>query len=333
MNKPNPQKILDLANAFYQSQTLFCAADFGVFTKIAKANGITVYDLADELKISRRGCRLLLNACVACGLLTKEDELYYNTPTAEMFLVADKPTDMTSALRYNRDVYAAWGKVSEFVRSGQPVERPEIHLGEDAKRTRDFALSMHGRAMAIGQVAVPQLQIHSCKNLLDVGGGAGTYAMLIAQKNPQIICHTLDLPAISAIAAELIAEQNLSARVKTIAGDYHTHEFPQEMDAVIFFGVLHQENPPAIMDLFARAFKCLRPGGKIYVMDMMTDRSGTLPQFSALFSLNMALTTEHGWVFSDVELYDWLQQSGFIDYTVIPLPPPMPHWLAVAHKP
>jgi len=90
--------------------------------------------------------------------------------------------------------------------------------------------------------------------------------------------------------------------VKILPGDYHITSFPAGNDAVIIFGVLHQESPESIQDIFRRAFEALTPGGVIYVLDMMTDSSHTSPPFSALFGLNMALTTLNGWVFSDEEL-------------------------------
>jgi hypothetical protein len=65
---------------------------------------------------------------------------------------------------------------------------------------------------------------------------------------------------------------------------------------------------------------------------MMTDESHTAPKFSALFAVNMALTTETGWVFSDEELQNCLTNAGFVDMVINPLPPPMPHWLASARK-
>ena len=58
----------------------------------------------------------------------------------------------------------------------------------------------------------------------------------------------------------------------------------------------------------------------------------TQPSFSALFALNMALSAEHGWVFSDEDLQGWLKQAGFGDYACRPLPAPLPHWLASATK-
>ncbi len=330
--RPDPSRILELTSAFYDSCVLFSASDLGVFAYLAEKGCGDSESVAAGCGLSGRGCRLLLDGCVALGLLEKEGGIYRNTPEVSMFLVPGAPGDLSKAIRYNRDVYPAWGKLSEFVRTGEPVEKPEIHLGEDPERTRAFVLSMHGRAMGIGRAVVPGIDLSGRKQLLDVGGGPGAYSTLIAQKHPEISCTMIDLPAVATIADELIEQAGVSDRVQTIKGDYHTAEFPGGNDVVIFFGVLHQESPEDIVALFKKAYDALNPGGIVYVMDMMTDSTHAAPKFSSLFAVNMALTTVNGWVFSDEELEGWLVEAGFTGFSCRPLPPPMPHWLAVAEK-
>jgi cyclopropane fatty-acyl-phospholipid synthase-like methyltransferase len=193
-------------------------------------------------------------------------------------------------------------------------------------------MAMHGRAMAIGRMLIPLLNLKGRRKLLDIGGGPGTFSVLCAKANPGIRCSVLDLPEVVTIAKELIAEQGVSDRVKVIPGDYHETEFPGGFDTVNILGVLHQESAESIQSILARARHALIDGGVIHVMDMMTDETHTAPKFSALFAVNMALTTENGWVFSDAELRSWLEGAGFADVTIQPLPPPMPHWLATARK-
>lgn len=330
---PDPTSIISLASAFYGSSILFASSDLGVFGKLAALGRASSADLARELKLSPRGAELLLNGCVAVGLLEKSGDLFRNTPAAAAFLVPGSPGDLSGAIRYNRDVYSAWQKLPEFARTGDPVETPETHLGDDSGRTRAFVLSMHGRALGMGRAVVPRLDLSGRKTLLDLGGGPGTYSVLITAANPSMRATVLDLPAVAAIATELIASQGASDRVSVLPGDYHTTPFPSPVDAINFFGMLHQESVDSIRDLFRRAFDALNPGGVVHVMDMMTDASHTAPAFSALFAVNMALTTKNGWVFSDQELRGWLEDAGFTDFRVEPLPPPMPHWLAVARKP
>ena len=328
--QPNPQRIMQMASAFYESCVLFTATDLGIFDSLQTAGNADAETIAEALQLSPRGTRLLLDACVAVGLLHKKGTQYHNTSEADAFLVSNQPGDLSRALRYNRDVYPAWGKLTDLVRSGEPVERPQIHLGEDAQRTQAFVHAMHGRAMAIGQSVVPLLQLNECRQLLDIGGGSGAYSMLITKRFPELTSTVIDLPGILNVSRTLIAAEGLTDRVKCIDGDYHTTEFPAGNDAVIIFGVLHQEAPESIVDILTRAHASLNPGGRIYILDMMTDATRCHPAFSALFAVNMALTKEEGWVFSDKDIETWLQTAGFHDTTCRALPPPMPHWLASA---
>ena len=103
-------EIVDLASAYYGSAVLFAAIDVDLFARIAKGE-----------RIEGRGMTLLADACVAEGLLEKRDGAYFNTPAAEAALVPGGCADLTKAIRYNRDVYPAWGRLAEFARTGSPV--------------------------------------------------------------------------------------------------------------------------------------------------------------------------------------------------------------------
>lgn len=327
-------QIVDLASAFYGSSVLFSAAELGVFKAIEDAGGAAdAEQVARETGCSIRGMRMLMDSAVAIGLLKKECGSYSNTAAGKASLVPGAPADLSNALFYNRDVYPAWGRLSEFVKHGTPVEPPTVHLGEDAQRTRRFALSMRGRALAIGRAVTGMLDLSGCSRMLDLAGGPGTYAELICRANPGLNCVTVDLPAISAVAAELVAEAGLSDRIECRSGDYHTDEYEAESyDVVTIFGALHQESPESITAILGRAWRALRHGGKIFILDMMTDGTDTAPAFSTLFGLNMALTTDNGWVFSDEALKGWMAEAGFTPGRTEAAPPPMPHWLVCGVK-
>lgn len=334
MSEKSIPEIVELASAFYGSSVLFAALELGVFTAIDAAGGSAYLSpLAEAMGVSPRGLRLLLDACVAVGILGKQEDVYFNTPAGKAALVPGGPADLSKAIRYNQDVYPLWGRLAQFARTGLPVEPPQVHLGDDAERTRRFALSMRGRALAIGRGIVPMLDFTGCTRLLDLAGGPGTYAELIARANPGLSCVTVDVPAVSAVARQCVAEAGLSDRIECRAGDYHVDEYEvAAYDAVTIFGALHQESPDQIRDILARAARALKPDGRIFILDMMTDRTHTAPPFSALFAVNMALTTENGWVFSDEELKGWLVEAGFAPGETHPAPPPMPHWLISAVK-
>jgi len=350
-------EIVELASAFYGSAVLFAALEHNVFAAIEKSGDLA--DIVKETGCSERGLRLLLDACVAEGLLTKEGEGYANTAAGKAALVPGGPADLSKAIRYNRDVYPAWGNLAKFVSTGKPAERPEIHLGEDAVRTKAFAAAMFGRAMGIGRPIVPLLglsfevaqrskvkgQTEDVANssvhlhltpspslrILDLAGGPAAYAILMCQAFPGATCVTVDIPAISAEATNYVAQFGLSDRIECRAGDYHADEYEAEAyDVVTIFGALHQESPAAIVDILKRARRALKAGGRLLVLDVMSDATHTAPKFSALFAVNMALTTQNGWVFSDEELKGWMREAGFAPGETQQVPPPMPHWLVSA---
>ena len=82
---PNPQSIVEMASAFYDSCVLFTASDLGIFKKLADLGSADSNRLAEALKLNARGTRLLLDACVAVGLLEKQEETYRNTLESEAF--------------------------------------------------------------------------------------------------------------------------------------------------------------------------------------------------------------------------------------------------------
>lgn len=325
------QGIVELASAFYGSAILFAALDTGVFAAVEKVSDLQ--GLCAATGCDGRGLRLLLDGCVAVGLLEKRDGRYFNTVAGRMALVPGGAADLSRAIVYNRDVYPAWGRLAELARTGRPVERPELHLGDDPARTRAFAEAMFARAMGIGRGVVPMLGLKGEARVLDLAGGPGAYAILMCETYPGVTCTTVDLAAISEVAREHVAGRGLEGRIDCRAGDYHSDVYEAEAyDAVTVFGALHQESPADIVAILARAHRALRPSGRLYVLDMMTDATRTAPAFSALFAVNMALTTANGWTFSDEELKGWMREVGFRPGETRPVPPPMPHWLVTAEK-
>lgn len=326
----NLQEIVDLASAYYGSAVLFAAIDVGLFARVERGEFVGAAE-------PPRPLRLLLDACVAEGLLVKSPAGYANTEAGRLALIPGAGADLTRAIRYNRDVYPAWGRLAEFAETGRPVERPALHLGEDADRTKTFAASMFGRAMGIGKGVVPMLKdlwpTSGPVRALDLAGGPAAYAILMCRENPALECVTVDLGPISAEARGYVEKFGLSDRIECRVGDYHADEYePGAYDVVTIFGALHQESSAAIAEILRRAYRALRPGGHLAVLDLMTDATRTSPKFSALFAVNMALTTEHGWVFADEELKRWMREAGFEPGATLQVPPPMPHWLVTAVK-
>ena len=327
----NPAPVMDLSTAYWGAQTLFTANRLGVFAAIAAGHS-SVSDIARACETQERPLRLLLKACTALDLLQETAGEYQVSATSAALLVPGGASYLGDAIRYSDDLYATWGKLEQALRSDQPQLPTEEYTGEDAARTRHFVRGMHDRALGIGNVMVDLVNLQDRRQMLDVGGGPGTYSSLFARGNPGLRSTVLDLPGVTAIASEIIAELGMSEQVSVLAGDFNTTEWPGGNDVVLISGVFHRESEAGCRTLIQRAYNCLQPNGLLVVGDVFTDAGGCSPPFAALFGLNMLLTAQDGGVHADADVARWMLEAGFVSTEVQPFPAPLPHRVVVGTR-
>src|SRR5262249_34391699 len=129
--------LMQLALAYRSSAVLFAAVELKVFTAIALGR-TTAADIAAAAKSDPEKLRMLLEACVAEGLLTREDGKYANTAVADAFLVESSAAYSANGFKYAADLYPAWSDLADLVRTGKPPMRPQTILGDDKAKTRAF---------------------------------------------------------------------------------------------------------------------------------------------------------------------------------------------------
>ena len=328
---PDPSSIVRLSTAFWESQALLTANRLKVFDFLADG-ARSAEAVAAGLQLDARSTALLLRACVGLGFLSESPAGFENSPVAATFLVSRSPAFMGNVIRYSDQLYATWGKLEDAVRSGKPALAAATYLGDDPSRTRGFVIAMHERAMGIARALVSVLDLNGRRAMLDVGGGPGTYSVLLTERFPGLKSEVLELPGVAAVARELVAAANASERVVLRDGDYHQADFGSGKDVVLMSGMFHRETAAACRALIQRAAACLDTGGLLIVSDVFTDAGGALPSFAALFGLNMMLTAPDGGVHADADVHAWMGDAGFVQLQTKALPPPMPHRVVMGVK-
>jgi len=324
---------MQLALAHRASMVLFAATDLDVFTAISRGS-VTADALATACGGQREPMRLLLESCVAAGLLTAEGGRYANTPATQAFLVRGQPAYAAHGLKYAEDLYPVWGGLAALVRTGRPVIDPESILGDDKEKTRAFILAMHERARGLSAVLPHGADFGGRKRLLDVGGGPGTYSIALVEKTPGLTSTVLDLPGVLEITREIIESNGVADRVSTLPGDYMTTPFGSGYDAVLLSGMMHREREDGCLTLLRKSFDAMEPGALVVVSDVFFDDDNkNSPPFAMSFALNMMLTSDHGSAHAVTEMARWMTGTGFSNVDVRPLPPPNPHTLIVGMKP
>ena len=328
---PDPSSIVRLSTAYWESQTLLTANRLRVFDCLADG-GQSADAVAATLHLDPRSTTLFLRALVGLGFLKEEAGRFENTPVAAVFLVSSRPAFMGNVIKYSDQLYGAWGQLEDAVRFGKPALPAETYLGEDPARTRNFVIAMHERALGIARVLVSVLDLQGRRSMLDVGGGPGTYSVLLTERYPGLRSEVIELPGVAAVARELVAAAGASERVTLRDGDYHNADFGSGKDVVLMSGMFHRESEQACRALIQRAADCLEPGGLLVVSDVFTDEGGALPTFAAMFGLNMMLTAPDGGVHADADVQRWMADCGLGETHMVALPPPMPHRVVTGVK-
>jgi ubiquinone/menaquinone biosynthesis C-methylase UbiE len=330
---PNPALIMKLALAYRSSMALFAAADLDLFTPLA-AGPMSAADVARRCGTQPEPTRMLLDACAAEGLLTRSGNLFANTASADAYLVKGRPAYIAHGLKFAEDLYPAWGRLADTVRTGRPALAHDTMLGEDKEKTRAFVYAMHERARGISAVLPHNVDFSGRRRLLDVGGGPGTYSIVVVSQTPGLTSTVLDLPGVLEVTREIVAENGFSDRIELKSGDYHSAPFGSDYDAALLSGIMHREKPDTCRMLLQKAFDAMVPGGMAVVSDVFfDDDEKTSPPFATYFALNMMLMAEHGSAHAKTEMAAWMRDAGFSAVEVRNLPPPNPHSLVIGIKP
>lgn len=331
---PNPACLFELSVAYWRSAVLFTALELDLFTHIGDRR-LPVTDLAADVAVSERSLSMLVDAMVALQLVEKTvaDEVV-NTAVSRHYLCQDQATYLGDAIMFNARSYSAWGELTAAVRKDGPVMNTCHFLGDDRDATRNFVHAMHRRAVSIASCLAPMLDLSECQTLLDLGGGPGTYSVMLAERFPQLNATVVDLPGILAVTDELVQQSPAAARIKLQPADVFspaTH-FEPTFDAVLISGVLHRTDGDRTVSLLTLAADALVPGGILAVSDLFTGSGASGPVLPELFSLHMLLTADGGRSLPISEMPDAFAAAGVDWDGARPYPSPLPHTLCLGRK-
>lgn len=312
----NPKTLLALSNSYWQTSVLHTSVKLDLFTALDD-QPLRAAELAEKLGADREGLERLLTALVAMELLHKENDCFSCTRSAAIFLSHQSPLYLGNIIQHHRQLMESWAHLDEAVISGRPVRAR--YAGDDPEWRRNFLMGMFDLAMLLAPKLVAQIDLSKHRRLLDLGGGPGTWAIHFCKKNPGLEAIVYDLPSSRFFAEETITRFGLQDQVSFVGGDFLREELTGSYDVVWLSHILHGEGPQEVRAILDNIASVLKPGGLLLIHEFVLNDDGSGPLFPALFSLNMLLGTSAGRSYSGQQLFDMLQEAGFVNAQVLDL--------------
>src|SRR5260370_22791401 len=144
------------------------------------------------------------------------------------------------------------------------VERfSKLETGQQAAMDAPLILEVVARSAAC--------HVPTQGTLLDLGCGAGNFTLRVLDQVSPLNCVLVDLSRPMLERAELRVKSATSGRVQTIQSDMRLLSFePASFDIILAGQVLHHlREDGQWVEMFARFYQWLRPGGALFVADFI----------------------------------------------------------------
>lgn len=302
-------ELLDVARLFQTGCVLAAGVALDVFTCLHEKPA-TARALASRLDTDLRATAILLDALAALGFLLKQGDRYSVPEDLARLLSEHSAENVLPMARHQANCLRRWAELPTVVRTGKRPE-PVASVRGAAADQADFIGGMHNISKPIADEVVARLQPLKFRHLLDIGGGPGTWTIAFLRAVPQARATLFDLPAVTSMARERLAEAGLLDRVTLVGGDFYTDDLPAGVDLAWFGAICHQNSRRQNRALFAKAHAALDASGVVVIRDVVMEPSRIEPAGGALFAVNMLTATEAGGTYTFDEYSEDLRQAGF----------------------
>lgn len=177
------------------------------------------------------------------------------------------------------------------------------------------------------------IDLKNAKSAIDVGGGGGKNAILLAKHFPNLHITLLDLPVAEKIAKKNIQKNKMKDRVSFLTCDMFKNNFPAKQDVVFFIHQLVIWSREENEYLLKKAYRSLNKNGKVIIFSSMGNDSENGPVMAALDTVYFRCSAAgRGMIYPPKDYKEVLQKIGFKRIQFIKCDTWTPHGIIIAYK-
>lgn len=256
--------------------------DTGILSAIEESasGGMTIDEIKDRVQLSHYGVRVLLESSLGIGLVVENDGRYTLTRTG-YFILHDPLTRVN--MDFVHDVcYKGLFDLDKSIENGKPEglkefgDWPTIYEGL-SQLPAHVQKSWFAFDHFFSDTAFPAVLKHvykkGIKNILDIGGNTGKWAIASAKYAPDIHITIMDLPGQLNMARKRIEELQLSDRVSFYAANIldESQPFPRGFDAIWMSQFLDCFSEAEIVSILKRCGTAIDDNGYVMILEAFWD--------------------------------------------------------------
>jgi ubiquinone/menaquinone biosynthesis C-methylase UbiE len=316
MRSKNSKRILkasnqidSLSHAYRHSQVLFAAFESGLLEFLATQEKLQIQDISDALKLSEKGLWRLLTALCALKITEKKGTFFILSDNFRTLFNPNSDKYLGGMIAHEIHLQKRWLQLSESLRNGLPVKKSEKPGSlQDTKR---FINAMADLGRRSSTEVIKKIKLKGHEHILDLGGGPGAYVKAFCDHYSDVKITLFDQQDTIRFAKKKLNSHSGFKRMFFKEGDLLTETYGNNFDVIFISNVIHIFGKDDILTILNKCNMALKPSGRLWIKDFFINKRQTGPEFSALFSLHMLLSTADGNCYTISEIKDLLQKSGF----------------------
>jgi demethylspheroidene O-methyltransferase len=312
-NRDEEMRVADIAlNGFISTLSIFGAIEIGLFEALA-SNPLKLDVLAQQIPVDKTNLVRLLSTLQRLGFVELKSQQWGLKAPARRFFTPSAPefepylwTRLSMTHLLLRKYVPEWANMVRGERQFDELQWPPRN--ETESRNFEYIMTAEAPYLTARLSKVIQ-QEKPIKRILDVGGGDGIIAALLARQHPELTIDVLNLSHACPLITETAKKFNVAERVNPYPADFLEENFPSGYDAVVFSRVLVDWPDEIVSRLLNKAYQALNPKGQLIICERM---KGPNEGVSRMWLTFMAMGVK-AQVFarSPLRWTELLEQTGF----------------------
>jgi len=306
--KCDVESLLSIGTSFQIGYILFESIKMKLFDAL-QGKTISTGALSRNLHVSEASLIRVMRVLYTAGILEKSGCRFKNTALSKKYLCTDGEKYIGDFLLHSESLHEPWSQLKKSIRTNKMMPPGKKKISSYPSRLKKFLRAMHAAGVIKSEYIKDKFHFHKYSEMLDVGGGMGTYAVSFVRENKDLHATVFDLPPVVSHAKSYIKKSLLESRIKVHAGECLTDLFPRgPFDLVFLSNLLHIYDTQDCKKIILKAAKVLKKNGTLLIHDYIFG-SGDAVAVS-LFDITMLIGTPQGKCPEKKDLQKFMRAAG-----------------------